>query len=284
MGDAQNHPMPPTRGGAPPGAHAAILAIASVTVIALALRLAHLFADAQGPFGAAGYLPIDARTYHAWARDWLAGSWPPAQPYFRPPLYTWFVGAVYAVAGPEPIAVKVVQAMLGAVTSTLVWATARELFAGTRVALLAAAIWAFCGTSIFFDAQLLPGSLDAFLQTALVWRLLVAGRTQRLAAWSSAGVIELASLSATNSRITRHCVYLLSGNRSVREVAQPDLQQSNVLSCSKSHSEIGRSQSIVPERLLPSMLRATNIPLRLQSEISWSSRPRSTADCSQARG
>jgi len=189
MGNAQHHPKQPARNRKPRGAHAAWIAIAVVTLVALLLRLAHLFADAQGPFGAAGYLPIDARLYHAWARDWLAGSWPPAQPFFRPPLYTWFVGVVYTVAGPEPIAVKVVQAALGAATTTLVWAIARELFAGSAVALLAAAIWAICGTSIFFDAQLLPGSLDAFLQTALVWRLLVAGRTQRLAAWSTAGVL-----------------------------------------------------------------------------------------------
>ena len=189
MSSAQNHPTQPARDEKPPGAHAALAGIAVVTLVALLLRLAHLFADAHGPFGAAGYLPIDARTYHAWARDWLAGSWPPPQPFFRPPLYTWFVGAVYAVAGPEPLAVKIVQAALGATTATLVWAIARELFAGSGVALLAAVIWAFCGTSIFFDAQLLPGSLDAFLQTALVWRLLVAGRTQRLAAWSVAGVL-----------------------------------------------------------------------------------------------
>ena len=167
----------------------AFAGLAGVCLLALCLRLAYLWEASQGPFGEPGYLPIDARLYHAWAIDWLAGDWPPPQTYYRPPLYTWFTGLVYAVAGPDPTAVKIVQSVLGAATSALVWAIGRELFPGSAVPLLAAAIWALCGTSIFFDAQLLPGSLDAFLQTALVWRLLVAGRTRRLAAWSLAGLL-----------------------------------------------------------------------------------------------
>ena len=172
-----------------PRAWRAFAGIAGVCLLALCLRLAYQWETSRGPFGEPGYLPIDARLYHAWAIDWLAGSWPPPQTYYRPPLYTWFTGLVYAAAGPDPMAVKIVQSVLGAATSALVWAIGRELFPGSGVPLLAAAIWALCGTSIFFDAQLLPGSLDAFLQTALVWRLLVAGRTRRLAAWSLAGLL-----------------------------------------------------------------------------------------------
>ena len=96
------------------------------------------------------------------------------------PLYTWFVGLVDAVAGPDPAAVKTVQA----------WVSGRHLCAGLGdrprtlpappLLLIGAAIWALCGTSIFFDAYVLPGSLDAFLQTALVYLLLVAGRTTSL--------------------------------------------------------------------------------------------------------
>jgi hypothetical protein len=163
--------------------------IAGVCLLALALRLGFLWETSRSPFGEPGYLPIDARLYHTWAIEWLQGSWPPPQAYYRPPLYTWFVGLVYAVAGPAPAAVKAVQCGLGAATSALVWAVGRELFPGTAAPLLGAAIWALCGISIYFDAQLLPGSLDAFLQTALIWLLLVAGRTQRLAAWSAAGLL-----------------------------------------------------------------------------------------------
>ncbi len=171
------------------GGKSRLAALAGILLLALCLRLAYLWEASRGPFGDPGYLPIDARLYHAWANEWLAGSWPPRQTFYRPPLYTWFVGLVYAAAGPHPIAVKIAQATLGAATSGLVWAIGREDFAGAAAPLLGAAIWAVCGTSIFFDAQLLPGSLDAFLQTALVWRLLVAGRTQRLSAWIVAGLL-----------------------------------------------------------------------------------------------
>jgi len=189
MHDAGSAQAESARGAASHRSRLVWAGVAGVCMLALCLRLAYLWDASRGPFGEPSYLPIDARLYHAWAIDWLAGSWPPPQTYYRPPLYTWFVGLVYAAAGPHPAAVKIVQSGLGAITAALVWAIGRELFAASRVPLLAAAIWALCGTSIFFDAQLLPGSLDAFLQTALVWRLIVAGRTQRLSAWSLAGLL-----------------------------------------------------------------------------------------------
>ena len=90
----------PGRGRA--GRRSGLGRVAGVCLLALCLRLAYLWETARGPFGEPSYLPIDARLYHAWAIDWLAGTWPPPQTYYRPPLYTWFVGLVYAVAGPHP--------------------------------------------------------------------------------------------------------------------------------------------------------------------------------------
>jgi hypothetical protein len=39
--------------------------IAGVCLVALAVRLAFLWENSRGPFGEPGYLPIDARLYHA---------------------------------------------------------------------------------------------------------------------------------------------------------------------------------------------------------------------------
>ncbi len=44
-----------------------------ITAVALALRLTYLWDLSSSPFGP-GYLPIDARDYHAWASGWLVGA------------------------------------------------------------------------------------------------------------------------------------------------------------------------------------------------------------------
>jgi len=82
--------------------------VVGVCLLALCLRLAYLWEAAQGPFGEPSYLPIDARLYHAWAIDWLAGSWPPPQAYYRPPLYTYQpAGHRHTLEGFRPLAAAI---------------------------------------------------------------------------------------------------------------------------------------------------------------------------------
>lgn len=158
-----------------------------VFVLALALRLVHLWEMWHGPFSPAVYLPIDAGQYQRWALAWLEGEWPPAEPYFRAPLYTLFLGSVYAVLGPSPLGALVLQCVLGAAGCVLVHGIALELFADRRVAILAALASALTATLIYFDAQLLSGSLDVFLQLAALRLLLLAARREASAWWLAAG-------------------------------------------------------------------------------------------------
>jgi hypothetical protein len=146
-------------------------------VAALALRLLYQWQASRGPFASSVYLPIDAREYHAWAVAWLAGAWPPPEAFFRPPLYTAFLAAIYRLAGPA-----------------LVHAIARRLFAAP-VPIVATSLCAATGTLIYFDGQLLSASLDVFLGLAIV-ALLLEGRTRGLGWWLAAGSV--LGLSAVN--------------------------------------------------------------------------------------
>lgn len=163
-------------------------ALAAILAAALALRLLHLREIWRGPFSPRFYLPIDGREYHGWALAWLDGAWPPAEPFFRPPLYTFFLGSIYAAAGPHPLAVLAVQALLGTAACALAWSIARELFADRGVPPLAAGLCAVSGTLIYFDAQLLSAGLDAFLLLLLLRLLLAADRRGAPGWWVAAGV------------------------------------------------------------------------------------------------
>lgn len=170
--------------------------LAGLFGLALAVRLLHLAALWRSPFSPSVYLPIDAEQQHVWAIDWLHGSWPPHTAFERPPLFTGFLAALYALAGPRPLAVLLLQALLGAAGCLLVHGIARELFDDRRVARLAALATALCGTLVYFDAQLLSASLDVFLGLALLRLLLLAGRRGGAALWIAAGLA--AGLSALN--------------------------------------------------------------------------------------
>ncbi len=109
---------------------------------------------------------------------------------YRPPAYPCFVAAVYAVFGPSPSAVRMAQAVLGAMTCGVVFFACRALMDRTPLAqvrlfnvelyrltsLLAAFMMAFHDEWIFFTGQLLTEIPYAFLLTLLLLGFLAADR------------------------------------------------------------------------------------------------------------
>ena len=149
---------------------------------------------AKSPFF--NHYGLDAREHHQWAMDCLNGTWPPPAPFFWPPLYSLWLSLLYSVVGQMPMAVKVAQSVLGSATCVLVLLIGRILFAGRIVPIAAAAICCLYGTLVFFDAQILSGSLDVFLSILALYLLLMAGRRGAAIWWALAGAA--IGLSAIN--------------------------------------------------------------------------------------
>ena len=151
-----------------------------VFALALALRVAYIFeADASPLFE---HPAVDAKTYTHHAQRLAAGNWLGIGegPFWQPPLYPYFLGAV-KVLFPESFfyAVRFVQALLGALVCAMSWWIGRALF-NPAVGLLAGIGAALCGPLIFFDGELLPASLAAFVDLlALVVLLRVWRRPSR---------------------------------------------------------------------------------------------------------
>lgn len=129
----------------------------AVFVLALALRLVVAF-EVSG-FAYHQHLVLDAATYHRIA---LAGD--PHEPYWQPPLYPWFLRAVYALAGPAPGVVRVVQGVAGALVAVGVVLLARR-FVSRGWAVGAGVATALLAPLIVADVELLPGSLAALFVT-----------------------------------------------------------------------------------------------------------------------
>lgn len=113
---------------------------------------------------------MDAGYHDDWAKAIAAGEAFVEGPYFRSPLYPWMLGALYRVTGTNYLAVRLVQAVLGALSCGLVFLIARRIV--SRVAAAAAGLAA--GTYwilVYFDAELLDCVLSVFLSLLVVWHL-----------------------------------------------------------------------------------------------------------------
>jgi len=141
----------------------------------------------------AAHLLHDAARYDAWARAIVSGSAFEAGAYSQAPLYPLLVAGVYAVLGPRPAAVFVLQAVLGAAAVLLV-GRAAERAGGASAGAWGAWLLALYGVPAFFETKLLPASLVFFLVALFVER---AG-----ACAASSGARPLAALGGTLGALT----------------------------------------------------------------------------------
>lgn len=165
-----------------------------IFVVALGLRLAHVAQLQSSPLIEAPIL--DEQVHDTWAQQFAAGeAWSvdrrtgEPRPYFRAPLYVWFLGGVYALAGHDPgVAPRVVQAILGALACGLLFLLGARLFderTGVIAGLAMAATW----TLVYFDGELLIVPLLVFLDTLLLLLLARARDLGTRLAWALAGVV-----------------------------------------------------------------------------------------------
>ncbi len=127
---AAGHPHPrshPAAGGTPrmvtPGREARWLWF--VFLLALAVRLVYLWDVRDLP--TLHHLVMDAERYDALARRILAGGWRPHEAFYQAPLYPYLLAATYAVSGGSLLAVRLGQALLGALTAVLAAVAAGRL-------------------------------------------------------------------------------------------------------------------------------------------------------------
>jgi 4-amino-4-deoxy-L-arabinose transferase-like glycosyltransferase len=131
---------------------------------------------------------LDARVYDEWARslmkDWTGG----AEVYALPPLYPYFLAALYTLAGPHYAAVYVAQAAMGVLNIWLVYAIGRRVFGG-ETPLIAAVMAALYGSFMFMESKLMSTTLAITLGLVLLRLLLAASERPALWRWAACGAL-----------------------------------------------------------------------------------------------
>jgi len=154
------------------------LALPLILLTALALRLLHIFSSVDNPFLYA--LSPDELYYLDFARDVVSGGLglgPGLN--FMDPLYGYILGAVMWVTGDDLFLVRLLQAGVDTFSVYLIYRIGSEL-AAPRAGLLAAAVYAICGTAIFYSGLLLKTTWAASF--CLLWVLLLL-RSERRGVW-----------------------------------------------------------------------------------------------------
>jgi Flp pilus assembly protein TadD/4-amino-4-deoxy-L-arabinose transferase-like glycosyltransferase len=156
----------------------------AVFVLALAVRILYVLAYRQSPFF--DNLMVDAQWHDEWAWRWATGSWDAGEKaFFRAPLYPLWLSAVYAVFGHSLLAVRLVQAVLGAMTAAAL-AGAGLRWAGRKTGWAVGLLAAGYGPLIFFDGELLIPNL---LLALLAWALFILAGAPSLRGVTAAGLL-----------------------------------------------------------------------------------------------
>lgn len=138
-----------------------------ILTLAFVLRLVYILQMRANPYFDA---PAMDALYHAeWARAFAAGeTFDPGRPFFRGPLYPWFLGSVFKLFGESLLIPRILQAGFGTATTGLCYLLGRDVFdrrTGLLAALLAATYWVL----LYFDGELLIVSLVVPLNLLALW-------------------------------------------------------------------------------------------------------------------
>jgi len=203
-------PKPPAGGG--PGVASrwpGYLPYGLVGLVALLTRAIYLL-QIVGTDAFRVYLG-DARAYDLWARQIAGGDWIGQGVFYQAPLYPYFLAAIYSILGSVPIAVKLVQALLGSAGCVLLALAGRDFFS-RRVGVTAGLMWAIYPPALFFDGIIQKASVTGFLFAALLYVLgrhlrhtgeaaAGAARPRRLLIWGAGVVLGLMALNRENALI-----------------------------------------------------------------------------------
>lgn len=169
--------------------------LAALFLFAVVLRLFYLF-DLKDD-ALADRLLLDPGAYDRKAAAILEGKSPdPGRAFYQAPLYAYYLAGVYAVAGRDLDAVRVVQVLLGGASVVLI-ARIGFVFFGLPTGWLAGAAAALYAPFPFFEAQIMKTSLGVFLLLA-GFLMLAAGKNWR-GALAGGFLVGLAALAQENA-------------------------------------------------------------------------------------
>lgn len=159
--------------------------LCAVLALALILRIVYVLESRANPFF--DEPQMDAGYHVEWARAFAHGRDFQPGPFFRAPLYPWFLGLVFRLFGEGLLLPRLIQAVLGTISVALVHAIGARAFdrrTGLLAALMAATYWML----IYFEGELLLPVLEVLFDLLAIWLSLRAGERPSFVRCALAGL------------------------------------------------------------------------------------------------
>ncbi len=168
-----------------------VVALAIRAVVILQLRHSVVFDVLVG----------DGREYDAWAQRIVGGDWMGSGVFYQTPLYPYALAVVYWLVGHHVLAVRLIQAVLGATSCVLIGIATAQFFT-RRAGVIASALLAVYGPAVFFDTLIQKSSVDGLLGAACLALLGAFSRSRRLTTLAGAAIAAaLFTLNRENAAI-----------------------------------------------------------------------------------
>ena len=174
----------------------------SLFALTLIVRLIALCRFAHSPYVRPE--TADMRFYAEWAQRIAGGQLTEFYAFYGQPLYAYLLAAIFSIIGFAPIAIAVVQALLDALTSVVIFGIAASVFSETprRAAVIGAAAgaaWTLFVPAAAYSLLLIPSSWMAAGWWCAVWWIVRRSTEARACEWLliSALAGALAMTSAT---------------------------------------------------------------------------------------
>lgn len=179
-----------------------------IFVLAYVLRLVYIVEISGQPYFSAP--AVDAEYHDTWAQQIAEGDFTFEEgPFFRAPLYPYFLGFLYFLTGHDYFMVRVIQALIGALSCVLIFKLGTRLF-NERVGLIAGFVSACTGIFIYFEAELLIPVILLPLDLAVILSLLKARDRDRNLWWWLGGIFfGLSAIARPNILITLPVIVVL---------------------------------------------------------------------------
>jgi len=160
------------------------IVIAIIFVFALLLRLVHLFLIKDNPLFL--NLLLDAKEYDHWAKSILEKDWLSRDFDFMSPAYPYFLSLIYLIFGYNISAVALIQVLMGSANCVIIFLIAEKVFTNENnesrikltskninfIGVLASALAALYGISIFYECMLLKVALINFCNLVMLLMLI----------------------------------------------------------------------------------------------------------------
>ncbi|MBI5431603.1 MAG: glycosyltransferase family 39 protein [Planctomycetes bacterium] len=140
--------------------------LAALVLLAIAVRVVYVLEMRASPLFDAPQM--DAKYHVDWANAFARGEDFQPGPFFRAPLYQWFLGVCFRLFGPSLLVPRLLQTLFGGATVLLVYLIGARTF-GARVAKLAGFFTAVSWVLVFYDGELLLESLTTPLNLLALW-------------------------------------------------------------------------------------------------------------------